>query len=80
MVFPLKSPFSYGFPMVFPLKPPFSYGFPGIKTAGTFGRWQRDFHEAVADVGDAVPTVPPLPDALPTAGEVRGTSRGWRGE
>ena len=30
-------------------------------------------HEAVADVGDAVPTVPPLPDALPTAGEVRGT-------
>ena len=27
MVFPLKPPFSYGFPMVFPLKPPFSYGF-----------------------------------------------------
>ena len=28
MVFPLKPPFSSGFPMVFPLKPPFSYGFP----------------------------------------------------
>ena len=27
MVFPLKPPFSYGFPMVFPLKPSFSYGF-----------------------------------------------------
>ena len=36
MVFPLKPPFSYGFPMVFPLKPPFSYGFPNgfpIKTS-----------------------------------------------
>ena len=30
MVFPLKPPFSYGFPMVFPLKPPFSYGFPMV--------------------------------------------------
>ena len=28
MVFPLKLPFSYGFPMVFPLKLPFSHGLP----------------------------------------------------
>ena len=38
-------------------------------------------YEAVADVGDAVPTVPPLPDALPTAGEVRGSlAAGLAGE
>ena len=30
MVFPLKPPYSYGFPMVFPLKPPFSYDFPMV--------------------------------------------------
>jgi hypothetical protein len=28
MIFPLKPPFSSGFPMILPLKPPFSYDFP----------------------------------------------------
>ena len=47
-IFPLKPPFSYGFPMVFPLKPPFSYGFPS-----GFSIWQSmDWFNEVSDHQD----------------------------
>jgi len=65
MVFPLKPPFSYGFPIVFPLKPPFSYGFPMVFQ--TMPTWYPLVHQGIPSPDPRYPRchVAELPGGLP---------------
>ena len=64
MIFPLKPPFSYGFPMISPLKPPFSYGFPMV-FLGSWGSYRGDFPRrrcsAAPQAGASAPRLRPVP-------------------